>query len=70
MCLDDRVILWEPQPSHLVSNAPREWPLVSLIPFLDLLLENPGGEIGVECFIGIDPPRISEKYVVSQVLAD
>jgi len=67
---DDRVVLRKPQPSHLVGDGPREWPLVSLIPFLDLLWENVGGEIGVEGVVGINSPWVSEKHVVSHVLAD
>ena len=68
--LDDCVVLWKPQPSHLVGDGPRKRSLVSPIPFLDILRENVGGKIGVEGFIVIDSPRIYEKHMVSHVLAD
>jgi len=68
--LDDRVVLWKPQPSHLVGDGPREGPLVSLIPFLDPLREHVGGEVGVEGLVVINSPRIPEEHVVSHILAD
>jgi len=70
MSLDNRVILRKPHPSHLVSNCPREWSLVSLIPFLNALGERVGSKVGLECLIGVDLPRIHEICVVSHVLAD
>ena len=70
MGLDDRVILREPQQSHLISVGPGEWSLVSIIPFLDSLRENVGIEIGGEGFIAVDSPPIREHQVVSHILAD
>ena len=70
MGLDDRVVSRKPHPSHLADDGPREWPLVSLIPFLDSLRENVGGEIRVDGFVVINSPWISEKRVVGHVLAD
>ena len=67
---DDRVILREPQQSHLISVGPGERSLVSLIPFLDSLRENVGIEIGVKGFVAADSPSICEHQVVSHVLAD
>ena len=54
----------------MVKEGPREWPLVSLIPFLDPLRENVGSEVGVEGLVGINSPRIPEKHVVAHILAD
>ena len=68
--LDDRVVLRKPQPSHLIAYGPRERPLMSLIPHLNVLRENVGSEIGVEGLVIINLPRISEIHMVSHVLAD
>ena len=44
---------------------------MSLIPFLDVLCDNVGSEIGVKGFVIIDGlPPVREQYVVSHVLAD
>ena len=68
--LDDRVILWKPQPSHLVSYRPREWSLVSLVPLLNVLWESVGSKICLEGLICIGLPRIKEVCMVGHVLAD
>ena len=70
MSLDDPVIWWKSPPSDLVSDSPREWSLVGLIPLLDPLWEHVGSKIGVEGFVVINFPRISHQCVVSHVLAD
>ena len=70
MGLDDRVVLWKPQPSHLSSYGPREWSLVSPIPFLNVLGKDIGSEICLKGLIVINLPRVSEIYVVGHVLAD
>ena len=43
---------------------------MSLIPFLDLLWENVGSEVGVDGLVGISLPRIPEINVVAHILAD
>ena len=70
MGLDDRVVSREPQPSHLVEYGPREWSSVSLVPFVSLLWENCGREIGLESLVVINLPWISEHHVISHVLAN
>jgi len=40
------------------------------IPLLNVLGEDVGGEVGLNGLIGKKLPRIHEKYVVGQVLAD
>ena len=68
--LDDRVVLWKSQPSHLVSYRPREWSLVSLVPLLNVLWESVGSKICLEGLICIGLPRIKEVCMVGHVLAD
>ena len=68
--LDDRVILWKPQPSHLVSYRPREWSLVSLVPLLNILWESVRSEIRLEGLVCIGLPCIEEVCMVGHVLAD
>ena len=68
--LDDRVVLWKPQPSHLVKYGPRERSLVSLIPLLNILWKRVGSKIGFEGLICIGLPCIKEICVVGHVLAD
>ena len=58
VCLDDRVVLWKPQPSHLVGCGPWEQPLVSLVPLLNQLLESVRRKIGLDGFVGIGLSRI------------
>ena len=70
MGLDDRIVLREPHPSHLVGAGPREWSLASLVPSLYVLWEDIGGEMGIEGFVVIDLPTISEHHVVGKVLAN
>ena len=70
MGLNDRVVLWKPHPSHLIQDTPREWSLVSPIPFLNLLRENIGSEMGVECFTVINSPWVCEHYMIGHVLAN
>ena len=70
MSPDDRVVSGKPHPSHLVSKCPREWPLVSLIPFLNALRESIGSSVGLEGLVGIDLPCIYEECMVGHVLAD
>ena len=69
MGLDNRVVLWKPHPSHLVSNGPREWTPVSPFPFLDPLRKDIGSKVGAKGFVAINPPRISDQYVIGHVLA-
>ena len=70
MGLDDRVVLWKPHPSHLASQSPREWPLVSPIPFLNPLREDVWSEMGLESVVIVNPPCIWEQHVVRHVLPD
>ena len=68
--LDDRVVLWEPQPSHLARNRPREWSLVSLVPLLNILWESVGSKIRLEGLVCIGFPRVYEHRMVGHVLSD
>ena len=70
MGLDDCPTLRQPQPSHQVRGGPRQWSLVSPMPFLDLLWEDIWGKVGVESLVTINLPRISKKHVVSHILPD
>ena len=70
MGLNDRVVLWKPHPSHLVQDAPRERSLVSPIPFLNVLRENIGSNIGLDGLVVINLPWISEQQMISHVLAN
>ena len=58
--LDDRVVLWEPQPGYLVTCGPREQSLVSLVPLLDQLRESVWSKIGIDGLVGVDLPRVLE----------
>ena len=68
--LDNRVVLWKPQPSHLISYRPREWSLVSHVPLLNILWESVGSKIRLEGLVGSGLPRIEEVCMVGHVLAD
>ena len=68
--LDNRVILWKPQPSQLTDNSPWQRSLMSLTPFLNHLRENVGRKIGSKSFVVVSLPRVWNKYVVSHVLAN
>ena len=70
MGLDDRVVLRKPQPSYLISQGPREWSLVGLIPFLNPPREGVGGGIGLDGFVVINLPSTLELHVVGHVLAN
>ena len=60
MGLDDCVVLRKSQPSHLVNYGPREWSLVSPVPFLNVLRENVGSEIVIEGLVVINLPWTRE----------
>ena len=68
--LDDRVVFWKPQPSHLVRYRPRERSLMSLIPLLNILWKFVGSKIRLEGLVGSGLPCVYEQRMVGHVLSD